>query len=212
MRRAAVLLLVLLSALPIAASAQVQSGVLMQGGPIGTFPTPPARTDLMDAWNDTETWQPPGTYFSQCMAWLYVPSQTYYLERVEFMAGAVPGTVTVEVRADDGSGMPTGALLATATYDETSPIGWQGGNLDTPVQVTAGVGVYVIYHPVVGAPVTGVFSGTPIQNWWADECVTWQGPCGLPWDCLCWMVRFYGSYEIVPTHPTTWGRVRSLYR
>jgi hypothetical protein len=166
-----------------------------------------AGTTLIDARNDSAIPVTNQTYLAQCFGWAYTPTTSYVLERIDWFAGDVQGTVTVSVHADDGSGHPTGAMLATVTYVETPPRRWQGDNLSPQVLLLAGTTYYIKYQPVAGALTSIGLSGSITPHSWSDECDTYYGPGPF----FPWMMRFYGSVTTA-VEADSWGRVKALYR
>jgi hypothetical protein len=176
------------------------------GTPITT--SPPTR-DYVEGWNDTQPYQSAGTYGADCFGYAYTPSVNYLLEKIEFYAGGASGEVTVAVRGSDGSGLPTGPILGQVTYVESAIHGWQGANLLTPVQVTAGQTYYIQYAVVVGADVSTAATGTIIGHApSSDHCASWNGW----WFNFPWMARFYGQSGGTPASTTSWGVIKSIYR
>jgi hypothetical protein len=176
---------------------------------MGVGPVRAADT-LVDAWNDTQ--EPGGAqaeYSGVCIGFKYIPSKDCSLTRIEFFAGGVGGHVSVSLRADTGSGLPDGSLLATTgTYAESATPGWQGRNFLTPASLTAGRTYYFTYLPVAHAEASMGVAGTLITSWGGGlEC---SGPWGHE-DQAYWAVRFYGTLS-VPAVGGTWGRVKGLYR
>jgi hypothetical protein len=201
--------LCLLAALPpgLAFGADLGGVSLYPDAATGTPVAGPESTSLIDAWNDTQPYAPVGSYAAQCFGFAYVPSQDYMLERIEFYAGGLAGTVTVSVHQDVGDGHPTGPVLGSVTYGESATLGWQGASLVPSVPLTAGVTYYIKYMPVGGAPTSTADGGTIIPHSWADFCVSWNGPGPF----FFWMARFHGSAPTA-TEPSSWGMVKRLYR
>ncbi len=172
--------------------------------------TEPAREGLMDGWNDTQPYQQSNTYAANCFGFAYTPSISYILNRVEWYAAGSGGTVTVEFCANNGSGLPTGPVLGSATYVE-SPGGpvWIGGNLNPPVCLTAGTLYYIRYHVVVGDWCSLASGGTLIPHYWSwDGGGSWEGPS----PSFYWLARFYGDEGGSPVVKDTWGSVKNDFR
>ena len=202
--------LMLLAALPSgpAVGAEVGGVNLYVGSSAGAPVTGGEATSLMDAWNDTQPCAPAGSYAAQCFGFAYVPTQNYMLERIEFYAGGVAGTVTVSVHQDVGSGRPTGPVLGSVSYGESATLGWQGADQAPSVLMISGTTYYIKYVPVNGAPASTSSTGTLISHSWADDCVTWNGPFPV----FSWMARFHGSPLPTSTARTTWSAIKLLYR
>jgi len=173
----------------------------------GQSSTDGPREVLADAWNDTE---PPDTgwsYAAEHFGWAYTPSTSYVLNRVEWYAGDIGGTVTVSILADDGSGLPTGTVLGSATYDESDVRQWQGADLATPVPLTGGTLYYIVYDIVPGATLSAASSGVIIPHYWFyDSDGYWNGPSAS----FYWMARFYGDV-VTPTGTFSWSEVKGAY-
>jgi len=167
----------------------------------------PAAVGLVDAWNDTETPQSVYVYGADCWGYPYRPSKTYDLDRVEFYAGDLEGLVTVSVLADDGSGFPTGPVLGSVTYKETSPRRWQGASLTPTVPLTGGALYHIRYQVLVGSLASVAQGGHLIPHAWSfNNCVSWDGI-----ESSTWMARFYDE-AVTATRPGTWGAIKTLYR
>ena len=192
-----------------AAGADDVAGVRRQGDPGPGVKVDGANTaTLMDGWNHTQPYASAGSYGARCFGFAYVPSQSYSLERIEFYAGGVAGTVSVSVHQDVGSNFPTGPVLGSVTYPESAILGWQGGNLAPTVVILAGSTYYIKYVPVNFAPVSTASTGILIPHSWADECSLWQGPAAS----FFWMARFHGSPLPTANAQTTWSAIKRLYR
>ncbi|MBM3316700.1 MAG: hypothetical protein FJY75_02500 [Candidatus Eisenbacteria bacterium] len=190
-----------------AASAQMYG--VHTGVPGVPYMTEPARESLMDAWNDTQPFEPGWSYGANAFAFAYTPSLSYTLERMEFFAGGLGGQVTIEIRANDGTGLPNGPVLAAATYNESAAQSWQGQNLGTPVALSAGTLYYIRYYVVVGANCSFASSGVIIPHFWSwDGGASWDGPAGS----FYWMARFYGEDGGTPVVEDTWSGVKGLFR
>jgi hypothetical protein len=165
----------------------------------------PATRALIEAWNDNGQPGSTSTYVSPCFAFNYVPSVSYLLERIEWYAGDIGGTVTTAVRG----GALNGPTLGTVTYQESPPRDWQGANLVPAVAVTAGQSYYLVYSIVVGAQVSAAASGNIIPHWHdpSGACTTFNGP----FNSLPWRARFYGT-AATPVDTGTWGQIKSIYR
>jgi hypothetical protein len=198
---------VLLASVSSMASAQV-FGVNV-GTPGVPVMTDPARESLMDAWNDTQPWTSGWTYGANVFGFAYTPPTTYCLHRMEFYAGGLGGQVMLEIRANDGSGLPNGPILGSVTYNEVETQGWQGANLTTPVTMTAGTLYYIRYYVVVGANCAFATGGTLIPHFWSwDGGASWEGPASS----FYWMARFYGDPGATPVFPDTWSTVKALFQ
>ena len=180
-------------------------GVLLSDQTRGPTQYSPAISSLIEAWNDNGELAYAATYTSPCFAFHYVPSVSYVLERIDWYAGDLPGTVTTTVRSESLNGV----ALASVTYQESPPQDWQGANLIPPVLVTAGESYYLVYNIVVGAQVSAASVGNSISHWHdpGGACSSWSGP----WDGISWRARFYGSIP-TPTASGTWGRIKNIYR
>ena len=173
-------------------------------GPGGQYS--PADGALVEAWNDNGAAGSTSTYISPCFAFQYTPSTSYVLEKIEWYAGDLQGTVSTTVRS---GGINGADLTTTGSYTESPPRNWQGVNLVPPIAVTAGSTYGIIYRIVVGAQVSAAVSGTTINHWHdpSGGCSAFNGPfASLPW-----RARFYGS-QATPTETSTWGNIKSIYR
>ena len=132
--------------------------------------------------------------------------ETYYLERIEFMAGEIAGPATIELRGDDGSGCPSGPLLASGSFDQVVTLGWQGADLTPAVYMEAGQTYHINYIVVVNSPSSFALTGDVIPHCWSWDCISWDGPSSS----FYWMAKFFGTYESTPVETSTWGRVKSL--
>ncbi|MBC8368188.1 DUF4082 domain-containing protein [bacterium] len=183
------------------------AGVFFTGESGGQGVGEDARETLVDSWNDTQTPLDGWSYAAEHFGFPYTPSTSYTLSRVEWYAGGIGGTVTVSILADSGSGLPDGAVLASATYVESEVSGWQGSNLDTPVALTGGTLYYIVYDIVPDATLSHATAGTVISHYWFyDANGYWEGPSAL----FYWMARFYGD---IPTASgnISWSEVKGSY-
>jgi len=189
------------------ASAQVYG--VNTGTPGAPVMTEPSREGLLDAWNDTQAWTSGWTYGASVFGFAYTPPLTYILNRIEWYAGGLAGQVTMEIRADDGTGLPNGPILSSVTYNESADQAWQGQNLGSPVVLTAGTLYYIRYYVVVNANCSFAATGTIIPHYWSfDGGSTWDGPA----PSFYWMARFYGDTSVTPVYEDTWSSVKSLFR
>ncbi|MBC8368187.1 DUF4082 domain-containing protein [bacterium] len=197
--------MIMLMAIPALA---VETGGVTLSNETGSQGVPAdARESLADSWNDTETHSGASTYSAQHFGFAYTPSTSYTLNRVEWYAGGIAGTVTVAIHADSGSGYPDGALLASATYGESDVTSWQGGNLDTPVALNAGTTYYIKYTTVNGAFLSDATSGTVVaHSWYYDSNGFWEGPGAF----FYWMARFYGDIS-TPTGNISWSEIKGSF-
>ncbi len=195
--------LLLIAAAP--ALAEQNAGALYTGEMTGQGTGSDARESLVDAWNDTQTPASGWTYAASAFGFPYTPASDYTLNRVEFYAGGMAGTVTVSILADSGSGLPDGAVLASATYDEVADRQWQGADLDSPVALTGGTLYYIRYDVVVGAELSHADSGSVVPHYW-NYGGGWEGPS----DLFYWMARFYGDVT-TPAGTFSWSEVKGAY-
>jgi hypothetical protein len=166
----------------------------------------PADGALVEAWNDNGAPGAGGTYLSPCFAFQYTPSTSYVLEKIEWYAGNLQGTVSTTVRSGGINGPD---LTTTGPYTESPPRDWQGVNLTPPIAVTAGNTYGIIYRIVVGAQISAATTGIGINHWHdpTGSCSSFNGP----FSSTFWRARFYGSFA-TPTEPSTWGNIKSFYR
>jgi len=157
-----------------------------------------ARENLIEAWNDTGTPGQQLAYGSTFYAWEYSPTTTYTLNRIEFYAGILGGTVTMEILADNLSGYPDGPVLSSVTYEESEVRGWQGANLQPPVTLNAGARYYIRYTPVPNAwwSASSTIGGDYYPYFYYQEQWNWYSPGTRL------MARFYGDTS-APTIPVT---------
>jgi hypothetical protein len=208
--RPTLLCLLLTTCIAVVASADV-GGV--RSAPPGVTPVPgiasPATFTLADAWNDSGT---PDIRFygANCFGFPYVPGHDYVLTRIEFFSGDdnFQGVVTMSVLTDNGSGLPTGPILGTVTYQEGPPRRWQGANLIPSVPLHGGTLYFIRYQPVFGALTSIATSGVLIPHTWSIlDCANF-----FPVEpAFPWMARFY-SEAVTPTQRRTWGRIKAIYR
>lgn len=187
----------------LAAPAFAQDGFLGGASSPGGDYEPP-RESLMDEWNADQPHYPIGTYSGGCFAYPYDPPFDYSLQRVEFLAGGVGGTVTVQVRADDYNG----PILGEVTYTESAETGWQGADLEPCVPLTVGGIYFVVYEVVPDADASTSDGGVTIPYYYASNCETY----GDIFTHIYWKARFYGDTDATPAEDNSWGRVKSLYR
>jgi hypothetical protein len=180
--RPTLLCLLLTTCIAVVASADV-GGV--RSAPPGVTPVPgiasPATFTLADAWNDSEFFSGDDNF---------------------------QGVVTMSVLTDNGSGLPTGPILGTVTYQEGPPRRWQGANLIPSVPLHGGTLYFIRYQPVFGALTSIATSGVLIPHTWSIlDCANF-----FPVEpAFPWMARFY-SEAVTPTQRRTWGRIKAIYR
>jgi VCBS repeat-containing protein len=114
---------------------------------------------VIDSWN--ATFNPAGvaTTNNQDDGWLYTPTISYTLSRIEAKFDQTTASVTVQFY----SGTPgTGGftLLANATFTPTGTNTWSGGNLNTTVNVVSGTTYFVGFRNVPRTPTTNNTVGT----------------------------------------------------
>jgi hypothetical protein len=166
------------------------------------------RSDFIEGWNVDGPFDGSWYYAADCQGLAYTPSQSYWLDRIEFMAGEVAGTAVIELHAEDGSGFPTGELLSIGSYEQSATLGWQGADMVPCVSLVPGVTYYINWRPVIGGPSSFATGGVVIPNSWAFDCVTWEGPGASHY----WMVKFFGGTAPSGTEASTWSCVKALYR
>jgi len=166
----------------------------------------PADGALVEAWNDNGQAGSGATYVSPCFSFQYTPSSSYVLEKIEWYAGNLQGTVSTTVRSGGINGPD---LTTTGSYTESPPRNWQGVNLTPPIAVTAGSTYGIIYRIVVGAQISAATTGTSISHWHdpSGACSAFSGP----FTSTAWRARFYGS-QATPVEPSTWGNIKTFYR
>ncbi|MFB3907348.1 MAG: DUF4082 domain-containing protein [Candidatus Eisenbacteria bacterium] len=184
----------------------VLNGSIQSGDPLGI--TIEGRRDFIEGWNVDLPLDGTWHYGAQCQGPTYVAGQSYYLERVEFMAGEIAGPASVEIREDDGSGCPTGAILASGEFQQVEAIGWQGVDLAPAVYVQAGQTYHINYRVVVESVSSFALYGDIIPHCWSWDCSLWEGP-GMS---FYWMAKFFGSHEPTAVDQSTWGKVKHMYR
>jgi hypothetical protein len=175
-----------------------------------TLPTPgensPANLALIEAWNDNGQPGHTSTYASPCFGFVYTPSTSYILEKIEWYAGNIGGTVSTTVR---NGGLNGADLASTGSYAEAPPRNWQGVNLVPPIPVTAGSPYGIVYRIVVGAQISAAATGTLINHWHdpSGACSVFNGP----FLSVAWRARFYGT-AATPVEQGTWGSIKNIYR
>ena len=163
--------------------------------------------DFVEGWNVDQPFHGGWTYAAPCHGPEYVAGTTYTLERIEVMAGEITGTVTIEIRADDGSGCPTGEVLTSGSFEQVTELGWQGCDMEPPVLIDGGVTYYMMLMPVVDSPASFAAEGVIIPHCWSWDCSVWEGPS----ESFYWMAKFFGSPPVADEN-TSWTRVKALYR
>ncbi|MBD3162966.1 MAG: hypothetical protein GF346_11155, partial [Candidatus Eisenbacteria bacterium] len=161
--------------------------VVGEGSTQGGFYDGP-REDLIHEWNADQEHSPAGTYSGGCFAYPYDPPMEYTLERVEWLAGGLGGTVTVQVRDGD----PNGTVLGEVTYDEVAQTGWQGENLVPAVPVVPGGDYFIIYDVVPDADASTAAAGDIIPYRYASDCASY----GDIFESIYWKARFYGTSAV----------------
>jgi hypothetical protein len=182
-----------------------EDGINYSNEPSGPGGYSPADFTLIEAWNDNGQPGHGGTYVSPCFAFQYVPTQSYVLERIEWYAGNLGGTVSTTVR---NGGLNGPDLTTTGNYSEVPPRDWQGANLVPPIPVTAGSTYGIIYRVVVGAQISAATTGNIINHWHdpTGACSAFNGPFAS----VAWRARFYGT-AATPVEQGTWGSIKNLY-
>jgi len=166
----------------------------------------PASFALVESWNDNGQPGHTSTYASPCFGFVYTPSTSYVLDRIEWYAGNLAGTVSTTVR---NGGLNGADLSTTGNYNENPPRDWQGANLVPPIAVTAGTPYGIVYRIVVGSQISAATTGTIINHWHDPNggCSAFNGPfASVPW-----RARFYGA-AATPVESGTWGHIKNLYR
>jgi hypothetical protein len=162
--------------------------------------------DFVEGWNVDQAHADNWTYAAPCMGPEWVASTTYTLERIELMAGGLTGTVTIEIRADDGSGCPTGEVLSSGSFEQAAELGWQGCDME-PVVLNGGMVYHMLLMPVVDSVCSFAIEGVFIPHCWSWDCSVWEGPS----ESFNWMAKFFGSPPVADEN-TSWTRVKALYR
>jgi hypothetical protein len=182
------------------------AGSVHSGDSIGL--TVEGRRDFIEGWNVDQPFDGGWYYGAPCQGPTYVAGATYILERIEFMAGFMAGTAVIELRGDDGSGCPTGPVLASGSFEQVETIEWQGADLVPPVDVEAGRTYHINYRVITDGVSSIALTGDLVPHCWAEDCVEWEGPETM----FYWMAKFYGSHPPTPSQRSSWGKVKSIYR
>ena len=166
------------------------------------------RSDFVEGWNVDRPFDGSWFYGAACQGPVYRAGATYWLDRIEFMAGVLPGTAVIEVRADDGSGCPTGPILSSGSFEQVVEVGWQGADLSPCVLIEEGVTYCIKYKVVVDSPSSFATGGVIIPHCWSWDCYYWEGPASS----FFWMAKFFGGDMPSAADESTWGSVKVLYR
>ena len=181
---------------------------VVAGGLEEGIPVAGSGGDFIEGWNENETPSTSSVYGGSCYGFAYQPGLDYWLGRVEFMAGGLAGTTTIEIHADDGSGYPTGPLLASGSFHQYIHQHWQGVDLDPCVFVEQGTTYYIKYVVLVSSYCSVAQDGYVVPHSWAHDCSDWIGPC----HSSPWMARFFGGFLPSASETSTWSSVKTLYR
>lgn len=183
-----------------------EDGIFWTNLPPAPGENSPADFTLIEAWNDNAAPGHTSTYISPCFGFLYTPSVSYVLERIEWYAGDIGGQVSTTVR---GGGLNGPNLATTGPYNEVPPRNWQGQNLAPAIPVTAGSTYGLVYRIVVGSQISAATTGTPISHYHdpSGACTVFNGP----FTSIPWRARFYGTLA-TPVDAATWGTIKSFYR
>lgn len=172
-----------------------------------------AATQLVDAWNDTQE-PTSGSIFAYPANYAipYVPTQDYYLELVEFWAGAseymANDQFTVQIQGDF-TDLPDGNVLASAVHPlvDGEPAAFQGTAFPDPVFLIAGQTYWVVYFAMPFSPSSTAQDGIALLTLSSSDQIHWD-----PSNPAIWMARFWGEPTGVAVESRTLGEVKSLFR
>ena len=145
-------------------------------------------------------------YAANWFALPYTPSISYCIDRVEFIHGEATGTVTIQVRADQG-GVPSTTVLTQGTHELAEQVGFQGADMP-PAQLTAGTLYWIVLAPIFGSQgsIGAHGAGVEISYYYSADGVSWDGTAATE----VWIARFYGDTCSL-TERTNWGAVKRLF-
>ncbi len=159
---------------------------------------------LMEGWNIYATPNLNSWWFATQIAWQYIPTESYYLERVEFYLGRIDrDPVTIQLR-DESYGWVAN-VLSGGTFHHTADYTWQGADI-TPYYVTEGHFYWITmwYADGIHVPITSDLDGELIGYTYGighdgDRYYDGAGP-DMPWIYFGFkpMAKFYGETNIVP--------------
>jgi hypothetical protein len=131
---------------------------------------------VVDALNESGNPPATGDWSAHTYGIVYTPSSSYLLERVEakWNDAVVPLTITIEVY--DGNPNSGGVKLTEGSFSQTAA-GWQGADLNTPVNFVAGEDYFIGFGNT-----TGVMSrffddaddGAQFTVWWGNSAGTYD--------------------------------------
>lgn len=140
-----------------------------------------------------------GTTYWRCQTFTVQPREAHKLTSVKLRmrrTSGSGGTVTLSLRVIDSTGAPTGADLATATYDADllGALAWHELTFSTPYTLNAGAQYALVWRvdvanvslEVDGASATYVGGSAGDDN--ADSGATWVMGAGYDWAFEEWGV------------------------
>jgi len=118
---------------------------------------------------------------------LYVPSQSYDLKRIEWFTNSGNGKFTVTFREDVGNKPAT--LLREVTFPLSGGSGFQGADFTTFYFVTAGTRYWVGFHSEQATGSHFALTGVTVEEW-VDPDLDGDFDGG-PFNWLRPMIKFY---------------------
>jgi len=120
---------------------------------------------------------------------------SYLATRIEVFTGEQQGVNTIALWSHDAVNNRPLAPLASGSWSMSGTNTWQGANLATPLPVTQGQDLWVVWAPVAGAQSSlQGGTGTVVYRGSFDGGGTWNGPFTGPWKFRIWCGPL-GSYE-----------------
>lgn len=115
------------------------------------------------------------------IAFRFRPAADQTVFRLEVFTGEAAGQNVLELWSSDPVTDAPSARLATARWDQARENGFQGAELDVPVEVAAGVDHWVVWQPVGGSQSPFDVGGDAIDYRGSpDQGRSWNGPFQAP--------------------------------
>lgn len=116
----------------------------------------------------------------------YTPTVSYYLRRVELIAGEGTGEFIVQLRHDSG-GWPSDRVQRETSFTMVNLVSWQGADFATSYSLTAGTTYWIVFMPVPSSQVSVATSGTVVTHVMGSGVDNWVDKGRA----FFWMAKFY---------------------
>lgn len=111
------------------------------------------------------------------IAFRYRPAEDRAIFRLEVFTGETVGINTLSLYTSDPATDAPGVALSAGMWNQVQANGFQGAELEVPVDVVAGLNYWVVWQPVGGSQSPFDAGGEPVDYRGSpDQGRSWNGP------------------------------------